>query len=376
MTIPSIPDVLIVGGGIIGLLTARELALAGLEVTVLERAEIGRESSWAGGGILSPLRPWAASEAVNALCRWSQQAYPDLAGELFANTEVDPEWVRSGLVFAACAELELALPWCEEQGVTCRVLTPAETAEREPMLARVDAHSLWLPEIAQIRNPRLIRALRLDLDKLGVNLMEHQTVRVLERDPAGIRRILTREEAMTAGVYVIAAGAWSGVIARNVASTLNVAPVKGQMLVFRAEPGLLNSIVLKDGRYLIPRRDGRILVGSTVEHTDYEKDVTEQARAQLAEFAYGIVPELRKWPIEKHWAGLRPGSPEGIPRIARHPEISNLYFNCGHYRNGFVMAPASARLLADLILARPPVVSPAPYGIPDLPDESSAATAI
>ncbi|HEM47619.1 MAG TPA: FAD-dependent oxidoreductase, partial [Alphaproteobacteria bacterium] len=163
-----------------------------------------------------------------------------------------------------------------------------------------------------------------------------------------------------ADTVVVAGGAWSAEIMREMIP-LDVVPVRGQMLLFRAAPETLHRILLQEGRYVIPRRDGRVLAGSTLEYVGYDKSVTEQARAELWEAAVRLVPALADCPVENHWSGLRPGSPEGIPFIGKVGNISGLYVNAGHFRNGVVLGPASARLLADLILERSPIVDPAPY---------------
>ncbi|QSA96720.1 glycine oxidase ThiO [Methylococcus sp. EFPC2] len=356
-------DVIITGGGVLGLLSARELAAAGLRVAVIERGHIGGESSWAGGGILSPLQPWNAHPAINTLCAWSQRAYPELARELSDRTGIDPEWTRSGLLSIASPDRERALDWCRAHRIEHALLEPGELARQEPALAATDAAALYLPDIAQVRNPRLIAALKADAIARGVVLSENTPVIEMPMENGEVCGLVTPQGRYTADRYVIAAGAWSGSIIPSPA--LAIAPVKGQMLVFQAPANLIRSIVLRDTLYLIPRRDGHILAGSTVEHTGYDKGLTDDAREMLKDFACSTLPALRDCPIEKHWAGLRPGSPEGIPRIGRHPVIENLYFNCGHFRNGFVMAPASARLLADLILDRQPIVPPEPYRVPD-----------
>ena len=356
-------DIIIIGGGIAGLLTARELALSGVRVGLLERQSIGLESSWAGGGILSPLYPWRMAEPITALCRWSQAVYPQLAAALRESTGIDPEWIRSGLLVNDCEDIEKARNWCERQAVSHAILTEKEVASLEPELSVSPKNPLYLPDIAQIRNPRLLKALRADLTAHGVQLLENHEVFDIEIDQGKVKHIVTHQGKFSADCYVVAAGAWSGLIGRFAALDLQVVPVKGQMLVFKAPPGLLKRIVLSSGHYLIPRRDGRILAGSTVEHTEFDKSTTEVVRRALAGFAQTALPALQECPIEKHWAGLRPGSPEGIPYIGRHPELPRLFFNCGHFRNGFVMAPASARLVADLILERPPIVPPAPYRI-------------
>jgi len=354
-------DVIIIGGGIIGLLTAKELAQSGARVGLLERQAVGQESSWAGGGILSPLYPWRAAEPVTALCRWSQAAYPDLAAALRESTGIDPEWIRSGLLVNDCEDIEAATNWCRSLAARHANLTELECASLEPGLAISPKNPIYFPDIAQIRNPRLLKALRVDLMQRGVQLLENQEVLDIEISQGQVRHILTQRGKFSSANYVIAAGAWSGGIGRSVGLPLRVEPVKGQMLVFKAPPGLLRHIILSSGHYLIPRKDGRILAGSTVEHSGFDKSTTEAARDALAGFAQSALPALLECPIEKHWAGLRPGTPEGIPYIGRHPQIPNLFFNCGHFRNGFVMAPASAHLLTDLILECAPIVAPEPY---------------
>jgi glycine oxidase len=356
-------DVIIVGGGIIGLLTARELALSGARVAVLERQGIGQESSWAGGGILSPLYPWRVAEPITALCSWSQSAYPELAAALLDSTGIDPEWIRSGLLVNDCEDFEEAVTWCGSRGVKHARLTEQEWAGLEPGLGIPPKDALHLPDIAQIRNPRLLKALHADLTQRRVQLLENQEVLDVAIHQGRVQHIVTQKGKFSAASYVIAAGAWSGVMGRLVALDVQVEPVKGQMLVFNAPPGLLRHIILTSGHYLIPRKDGRILAGSTVEYSAFDKSTTESVRDTLAGFARSVLPALREWAIERHWAGLRPGTIEGIPYIGCHPRIPNLYFNCGHFRNGFVMAPASAHLLADLILNRSPVVAPEPYRV-------------
>ena len=164
-----------------------------------------------------------------------------------------------------------------------------------------------------------------------------------------------------AGTVVIAGGAWSGQIMGLLGREIPIKPVRGQMLMFRTHPGLIEHIVLIKDRYFIPRRDGRILVGSTLEEAGFDKSTTDRARAELTEFALTYLPGLADYPLEKHWSGLRPASPESVPMISAVPEFEGLYINAGHFRNGVVLGLASARLLVDIMLSRPPVISPEPY---------------
>ena len=160
-------------------------------------------------------------------------------------------------------------------------------------------------------------------------------------------------------LIVLCSGAWSQLLAASQA--ISIQPVKGQMILFNAQPGIVNRIVLMDGKYLIPRRDGGIVVGSTMEYTEFDKSTTEQAKNELADLAIDLFPELASCPVSHHWAGLRPGSPAGIPYIGRLPEYDNVYINAGHFRNGLVLAPASVRLMTALLCQQPLPVDPEPY---------------
>jgi glycine oxidase len=163
---------------------------------------------------------------------------------------------------------------------------------------------------------------------------------------------------------VVAGGAWSGELLKTAGVSLPMAPVRGQMLLFRAAPGLLKRMVMRHYRYLIPRRDGRILAGSTLEQVGFDKATTRSAAEKLHRAALELVPALEDCPVEHHWTGLRPGNLSGVPYIGEHPAWKGLYVSTGHYRNGVVLAPASARLLADMALSRPHSLDPAPYALP------------
>jgi glycine oxidase ThiO len=358
-------DCVVIGGGLIGMLTARELCAAGATATVLERGETGKEASWAGGGILSPLYPWRQPLAVTILARWSQQQYAGLAKNLAEESGIDPEWTRSGVVILDVDDRERALAWAEGTGVAVEVVEPRELAVLVPALGAscVSRAGIWMPQVAQIRNPRLLKALKLSLLKRGVSMHEHCEVTGLRICTGHVTGVETKAGTVGAGCVIVAAGAWSGNLLKNLAPHVKICPVGGQMILFRTRPGLLTRIVLSQDHYLIPRRDGRILVGSTLERTGFCKSTTVRGRDELCAAALKMVPDLARFQVEHHWAGLRPEAPVGIPFIGGHPGIKDLYVNTGHFRNGILLAPASARLLVDLITKRDPIVDPAPYAL-------------
>lgn len=358
----TISDITIVGGGIIGMLTAYECRLAGASVTVIEKNDVGRESSWAGGGILLPIYPWRQHAAVTQLVVQSLKHYPQLIDELHAESGIDPEFIQSGMLICQNPDFDAATAWCTANSVAFQ--QPSDN-----LLATVQSRMdkpLWLPEIRQARNPRLLKAVSATLKKIGVKVITQCELLALDVYGPQVQSITTSQGTFPVNELVLAGGAWTGGLWRQFFNgapeiEVKIEPVKGQMLLFAAKPDTLTTMVLDEGHYLIPRADGNILVGSTVEHAGFDKTVATETKEMLLSFALKTLPALANYPVIHHWAGLRPGTALGIPYIARHPEIKNLSINAGHFRNGLTMAPASAQLLTDVLLKREPSISPIPY---------------
>jgi glycine oxidase len=360
--IKNTSDITLIGSGIIGLLTAKQFLQAGATVTLIEKNPSSQEASWAGGGILLPLYPWRQAAAISDLVIPSLKSYPLLATELMTATQLDPEWTQCGLLITQNPDVEVATNWCKTAQI------PATTAENS-FFSAVNSQflqPLWLPSIAQVRNPRLLKSLRAFLLQKGARFIDNCALMAVEQKKQRVNAIETTHGKLAVHQLIIATGAWTGELSQTLFpecanNASEIKPVKGQMLLFDAKPDMLNHIVLEGEHYLIPRRDGKILAGSSVEYTGFDKSVSAAMKTQLYDFATRLLPALKNFPVSKQWAGLRPGTEHGIPYIAIHPEIENLSINAGHFRNGLTMAPASAQLLADLILKRPSLLDPAPY---------------
>ncbi len=340
-------DFLIVGGGVIGLTSARVLLQAGYRVSVVERGSLGREASWAGGGILSPLCPWDYHEPVTRLAQRGMNMFGETAAVLHDLTGIDPEYQRSGMLLLPPYQAELAEQWCAQHQVTLQPVRLDEYLPDQP------GAGLLLPDVAQVRNPRLMLALRKNVEMLGGIILEQHEAQQFEISGERVVALQTAQGKLEADAYIIAAGAWSKLLLGEFALDMDIRPIRGQILLFKFDKPPFQQILLKENLYFIPRRDGHVLVGSTLEDVGFDKSTTVEARDSLLMRARDIFPDWRELLPVQHWAGFRPGSPDNIPTIGRHPQFANLYANSGHYRYGVTMSLASAELLLNEIDGKP-----------------------
>jgi glycine oxidase len=338
-------EFVILGAGALGLASAEALLKQGAAVTVLERGAVGQESSWAGGGILSPLCPWDYPDVVTQLAVRGAGLFGAWAASLHQSTGIDPEYEPSGMRVLPPFDLAAAQRWCVEHATRCEVLKDG----------------LLLPDVAQVRNPRLLQAQRARVMQLGGRIVEQCAVQQIVAEQGRVRKLLTGCGEFSADAYVVTAGAWSRQLLGEHALNVAIKPIRGQMLLFKFAVPPLAHIVLQQDLYLIPRRDGHLLVGSTLEDVGFDKTTTATAREMLLQRAISLLPVLREMPVVQHWAGLRPASPENIPTIGRHPQLQNLYINSGHFRYGVTMAPASVEILLNEIYGTPQMLDIAPY---------------
>ncbi len=351
--------VLVVGGGIIGTLTALALAKRGASVAVLERGEPLRESSWAGAGILSPIYPWKYPDALSHLVNRSLALYPELVAELQSVSGVDPQHRRTGLIIPIYDEHEWhtlsgAETWSARFGWQINRLTGAEARAVEPCLAEGVLGALDWPDVGQIRNPRLAAAARATAEAKGV--VFHSNCEVTHIDPQGAAGVSVTTVAGTfhGGKVLLSAGSWTGDLAVSLGLSLPVKPVKGQILLLKTAPGTLTRIVKHEAAYLVPRADGRILVGATMEMTGFDRRTTLSAMHFLSGALLDMTPSLADAEVERHWMGFRPGTPDGLPYLGPVPGHDTVYVATGHYRNGVVLAPATAEVMAAQLLGDTP----------------------
>jgi len=324
--------------------TARELAMRGLSVTLFDKGKLGRESSWAAGGILSSMRPWSEAPDSSELTNLGKECYANFVEELKQETGIDSECYQSGLLMINETDVEQTRQWANENQVLI-----VENHEEYPSNMRLPVKSIFLPEIAQVRVSRLLKALHASLMKLGVTILENTEITGLEIYKARCKSVTIGSKKYDADSFIISAGAWSQQILGSVNEGIKIKPVMGQMLCVKFPSQQLETMVLDGGHYIIPRKDGHVLIGSTMEDIGFDKETTQSARNELMEWACSLWPDIANARFVKHWSGLRPATDNGKPYLGKLDDYENIYINAGHFRKGIIQAPICARIIADMV---------------------------
>jgi glycine oxidase len=362
------PEVVIVGGGVIGLSIAYALSREGVLSAVLDQGELGRAASWAGAGIIAPAPERALDTPMAALRSQSTRLHAEWAEALREETGIDNGYRRSGGVDVACDETDehelqaLAGQWRRE-GIAFERLEPRDFSRVEPALNPALRVAYFLPDRAQIRNPWHLRALIAACKRSGVQTYPKWPVVGFETRGTRIVGVRTAAETLPCQTAIVAAGPWSESLLRGLDLSVPTPPVKGQIVLLKSDTPILQRVIEHGRNYLVPRDDGRILVGSTEEDAGFDTRPTAEGVHGLLREALQLCPRLAACQFEQCWGGLRPGSIDLVPYIGLAPGYSNLIVATGHKRAGLQLSPGTAAIVADLVMGRAPRVGLTQFAI-------------
>ncbi len=364
-------DAAIIGGGIIGCAIAWRLGQAGLGVVVIERGEVGREASWAAGGMLAPLAEADQADAFFELAVASRAMYADLARELRAVTGIDIEYRTEGTLYLAFTdedeeELEHRWQWQHAMGLNVKKLNADCVRKLEPALNPKLRWALKFPDDHQVNNRRLMTALEAAARKAGVGFWMQTEALDIEVANAQVIGLQTTRGNVKTKTIIIAAGSWSSLLRANDATAMinfSVEPVRGQMISLVAPAPSLQHVVYSSKGYLIPRLSGHVIAGSTTEKVGYDKRNTASGMAAIIDLAIEIAPNLSNQAIVETWAGLRPRTSDDWPILGKDLRIGGLVYATGHYRNGILLTPITAKAISELVLRGESTSNIKPFGM-------------
>ncbi|AJD47075.1 FAD-binding oxidoreductase [Isoalcanivorax pacificus W11-5] len=330
------------------------LSEQGCKPLILDAPVSAPPASWAGGGILSALFPWRYSDALTALTREARHAYERLSAQVIDAGGADLQVEPCGMLVISVPDAAAARAWGERHRIFL-----GEVAGDSIVPDLSGETAVWMPQVANVRNPLILTGVRYLLAARGI-VPQAAAVEHMRRISQGWQ-IQAGGTVLQARQVLIAAGSWSARILSLLGVEVPVLPVKGEMLLYPATVPAPPCIILSSKGYVIPRRDGQMLVGSTLSEGEWDQRPSEAAYTTLREAAPNIWPALAEVVPVAHWAGLRPGSPRDIPWIGEVPAQQGLFLATGHYRNGLVSAPATADLVVALMRGEQPQIDPAPY---------------
>jgi len=355
-------DVIVIGGGVIGLSVAR--AIAGRRVAsvmIIERAGLGAEASFAAAGMLAPQAEADRADDFFSLACESREMYRAFAAALKEESGTDMELDTTGTIYLAfnehdLEEIEQRYEWQTRAGLPVEKLSDKEVRALEPCIGENVRAALRFPLDGQVENRRLLVALSTATEKLGVRIVTGTTVESLRIERDRITGVETSRGFVATRKVVIAAGAWTTFIKAKGVPALRIQPVRGQMVCFETSPRIAQHVIYSPRGYVVPRRDGRLLAGSTTEQAGFDRRVTASGVHSILSHALEISPRISRLPLIDSWAGLRPRAEDNLPVLGPFAEIDGLFFATGHYRNGILLAPVTGELIASLIVDN--VVSP------------------
>ncbi len=344
--------VIVVGGGIMGLSIALELRKSNLDVVVLEKSIPGAEASSAAGGMLAPQFEAPGPGPMLDLAMLSRMAWPKFAADLEERSGVDLEYLTSGGLQVAFTDdevhaLDAKVAWHQAQGLRSELLTGPDLFKQEPRLNPKALAGALYADDHQVEPRKVLRALAVAATRAGV-LFKTGTVRSLVETRGAITGVDVDGETLEASLVVLAAGAWSGLVTGAAVDPGRVKPVRGQMMELQVRSPIFSHLLKSAGGYVVPRSDGRVIAGSTMEMVGFDKNVTAEGLSKVLAAAIQLVPALGEATVSSTWAGLRPWTDDQLPFIGEGSK-PGLLLATGHFRNGILLAPITARLIGQLV---------------------------
>ncbi len=349
------PDVLVVGGGIVGCSAALELARRGLRVTVVEKGRVGGQASGAAAGMLAPWSEAAGPGPFLDLGREALASFPEQAAALHDETGIDPQFVACGLLRVARDEgeaerLRAAVAWQRALGAGVELVEPGAARAEEPALPPDLTLAAWCPDEHHVYSPRLVAAVAMAAARRGVGFLEGVEVTGLARAGeavTGVRAAGADRPVLSAGAVLLATGAWTARFGAEAGTPLPVEPVRGQIMALFQRPPCFRRTVFAESGYAVAKVDGTVAVGATEDRAGYDDRVTAAGVARLAALALDLLPPLAAAAFSHAWAGLRPWSPDGLPLVGPVPGLRGLLVAAGHHRNGILLGLLTGRLVAE-----------------------------
>ncbi|MCY2984065.1 MAG: FAD-dependent oxidoreductase [Planctomycetota bacterium] len=348
-------DLMLCGGGVVGLSIAYECASNGWKVLLVDSGQIGKESSWAGAGILPAGATTAAQDPTEQLRALSHRLHPEWSQRLLEQTGIDNEFRRCGGLYLGMSPAERATlaanqMWWDEHGVGFESWSAHELAIRLPFMREQAAvnerlRAWYVPEDCQVRNPRHIRALVAACKKLGVTMLENACVDSFETHADRIVSAHSGVRVFHAEKFCVTSGAWASQLLKPIGIETGILPVRGQMVLYKLDKPLFSMVINEGHRYLVPRDDGYVLAGSCEEEVGFDHRTTAEMIDPIKEWALQICPVLSQAVVERVWSGLRPGSFDTLPYLGTLHPFENGFVAAGHFRHGLHWSTATGLLM-------------------------------
>ena len=321
-------NVIIIGGGIVGCLSALEFKKKGFDVTIIEKSKIGHESSSAAAGILYPLMPWKYEDELYELSMGSAEFYEELSKKMLKDFDKDIEYIKSGLLLLPPYNEDDFLKWAKKS--------------KTSFLKK--NNSILLPEVAQINPKKLMSSIKELVLSIGIKIYENLAVTGIKTDTNSIDAVYTNDNKEFKGdIFLLSAGAWSSMIYQKLVKKIK--PIRGQIIEYFANDLIIENILYSQDIYILQRKNRSIIVGSTLEDVGFSNKNLQEKFLELDIKAKNILKDLQKCSIDKTWHGFRPGTDDNHPIVSKDKKYGNMFIHSGHFRYGITTAPATTKIL-------------------------------